>query len=228
MNEERAPFDQMANGERQTQRNPKYRSASISYSTRFAFAHVDCSQTLPQLPSWALPYGEDCSYLHVSTVPSSTASFSPFSNYAVMAQSLYQSYNPFLLNEPLYVEPAAPAKVLESRSDTRVRGPRGDAPRRSSRTPPAPTSHVEKWRLSIDTAKSIRDTLPPAPPTTPTSASMPDSPTPTGHERRSPVGRRVQDPVYRTETVRPGRGATAAPHRAQKRNQFFRSEWRSL
>lgn len=30
MNGERAPFDQMANGERQTQRNPKYRSASFS------------------------------------------------------------------------------------------------------------------------------------------------------------------------------------------------------
>lgn len=171
-------------------------------------------------------YGDDCSYLHVSTVPSSTASFNPFSNYAVVAQSLYQPYNPFLFNEPMYVEQPAPAKVHESRADTRVRSARGDGPRRPSRTPPAQTSHVEKWRLTVNTAKSLRVTLPPAPPTTPTSASIPDSPTPTDHERRSPVARRVQDPMYRTESVRSGRGATAVPHRAQKRNQFFRSEWR--
>ncbi|KAL1950690.1 hypothetical protein VTO73DRAFT_5814 [Trametes versicolor] len=207
MNGERAPFDQMANGERQTQRNPKYRT-----------------KLCRNFPLGRCRYGEDCSYLHVSTVPSSSASFSPFSNYAVVAQSLYQPYNPFLFNEPMYVEPPAPAKVLESRADTRVRGSRGDAPRRPSRTPPAQTSHVEKWRLTVDTAKSLRVTLPPAPPTTPTSASMPDSPTPTDHERRSPAGRRAQDPMYRTESVRSGRGATAVPHRAQKRNQFFRTK----
>ncbi|KAI0354869.1 hypothetical protein OH77DRAFT_366946 [Trametes cingulata] len=204
-----------ANGGTPNQRNAKYRT-----------------KLCRNFPLGTCRYGEYCSYLHISPAPSPVSPYpSSYPNLTSVAQSILQPCNNFLFNDILRCEPPPPLWPAESPVDARSRGTsRTDGPKRRFTDIPPQASHVQKWRLSVDTVRDVSRSRPPAPPTTPTSASTSIPSSWAEHDERGwTQGDRPQPPqspsAYHSDTPRPGRAANGAnSYRAQKRNQFFRTK----
>ncbi|KAI0365708.1 hypothetical protein BV20DRAFT_972778 [Pilatotrama ljubarskyi] len=205
-----------ANGGTANQRNAKYRT-----------------KLCRNFPLGTCRYGEYCSYLHISPASSPFTSYPPsYPNLSSVAQSILQPCNNLLYTDILRRDPPRPLWPAEIQGDVRSRSTvRTDgSKRRPSNTPPQ-ASHVEKWRLSIDTVREPSRSRPPAPPTTPTSASTSIPSSWAGHEQPEwnigdrPHPSQERALTYRSDAPRTVRSANpASSHRAQKRNQFFRTK----
>ncbi|KAI8994203.1 hypothetical protein BD414DRAFT_411800 [Trametes punicea] len=127
----------------------------------------------------------------------------------------------------MYSQTARPSPPNEYGSSVQTQSVRGNGARRPSRSS-AHASHVEQWRLSVDTTQNADGTCPPAPPTTPTSLSASCSPTRQRVAYGETSSNRGDEPTQmstcRSEASRVGRSSNVSIVRQPKRNQYFKTK----
>lgn len=213
----------MANGERHTQQHPKFRSELHLLLNMHAFADIPIGKLCRDFPFGRCRFGDDCSYLHITPAYSPASQYPIYPSVSAVAQSIFQSYNP--LCDPTMYSPSLPAPPRFIETGSEALKPRvSRTPEGQRRTRPQ-KSHVEKWRLAIDVPKECSGTPPPAPPTTPTSATMSESScrTTDHHSDSRWAGSPIQAATERQVTPHSGRSSVVNVRRVQKMNQFFRS-----